>query len=249
MLTTTPAPSFTTQEADILNTSQGVSVSLPVSNSGTAQADSLIITGVTLSTAVRTLPQAMPVFVGDVGIDNSIIVSAVFNASNLQVGNPYLMSVRGTYQQNSITYAFQVNRFVVIPALVASPVQYLSAAVSVQINESVWSYSLSNNEPGTSSNFISAFSLDIAAAVSVVGTPTGWGVITDNLSYVLWYAIGDQPPYANQLAPGHSLSGFAIQSATSSSASMGYTVTAWNHASNLAGSLVMGAVLSPSGNV
>jgi len=249
MPTTTAAPIFATQTPDILNTPQGVSFSVPILNTGTAEASSLVITNISLGTAKRLVPLAMPFFIGDVGIDNAISVSALFDGSALTAGTRYLITIRGTYQLDSLTYAFQVNRFVAIPAQVASPVVYLAANVTVVPGPAVWSYTVTNDEAAGSPQFINAFSLDVAAPVSVVGTPPGWSVITDNASVVLWYSSDTAAPYPHQIAPGQSLSGFQLQGTSPASESTGFALTAWNQTTNTAGSVLLSAVLSPSRTV
>ena len=246
MPTSTVAPVFSTQAPDVLNTSRGVSFSLPILNSGTADASNLVITKISLGTATRLVPLDMPFFIGDVGIDNAISISALFDGSNLIVGSRYLITIRGTYQLDSLTYAFQVNRFIAIPSLVSSPVSYLSASLIVETSSPFWSYTVTNEEVSTSPQFINAFSLDIVALVSVVGTPPGWSVLTDNRSFVLWYAGDTQPPYPHQIAPGQSLAGFRLQGTSPGSESTGFSLTAWNHTTNKAGLVLLGAALSPA---
>jgi hypothetical protein len=145
-----------------------------------------------------------------------------------------------------VTYGFQVNRFIVIPGPVVPPVGLLKAQIDVKESSGVWSYTLLNDESGDSPNFINAFSLDIVAPVSVSGTPVGWQLKTDGASYVLWYAEDTQPPYPHQVAPGASLVGFSIQSEKKRSEPTGFAITAWNHQTNKAGLVKLGAVLSPS---
>lgn len=246
MPTSAAVPVFSTQAPDVLNTSRGVSFSMPILNSGTADASNLVITNISLGTAARLVPLNMPFFIGEVGIDNAISVSALFDGSKLVVGTRYLITIRGTYQLDSLTYAFQVNRFIAIPSLISSPVTYLAASLTVETSPSLWSYTVTNNEVSTSPQFINAFSLDVVALVSVVGTPPGWSVITDNSSFVLWYAADTQAPYPHQIAPGQSLSGFQLQAGSPASESTGFSLTAWNQTTNAAGLVLLGAVLSPA---
>jgi hypothetical protein len=189
-------------------------------------------------------PASLPVFAGTLQAPGLILANASFSRQQLTVGSTYLITVQGTYQLQGLTYAFQVNRFIVIPAPTAPLTTLLQARVDVSTATGVWSYTVTNDEASGSPNFINAFSLDIAAPVSVNGTPPGWQVSTDNLSYVLWYAP-DQFPFPNHIAPGANLSGFAIQGASMASESTGFAVTAWNHQTDRAGLVVFGSALSP----
>ena len=133
----------------------------------------------------------------------------------------------------------------VLPAPTTAPVTLLQAHVDVAVGSGFWSYTVVNDELGSSSEFISGLSLDIAAPSTVTSTPPGWQVLTDGASYVMWYAADEQAPYPNHIAPGASLSGFAIKSASTSSESTGFALTAWNHQTNAASLVTFSAVLSP----
>ncbi|MBZ5728263.1 MAG: hypothetical protein LAP87_25160 [Acidobacteriia bacterium] len=243
----THAPSFSTRTPDILNSSNKLSLSIPVLNIGTAAANNMVVTGITLGSSVPLNP-AMPVVLGDLGADNAAAVNASFSAANLTVGNKYLVTVRGTYAFGNATYGFAVNRFIVVPAPVAPPIPFLAAHVLVSVNlvASTWSYTVFNDESAGSHRFINAISIDMTVPFTVTGTPSGWAVDTDNFSYVLWYAVDVQLPYPHHIAPGASLSGFQIMTARSTSESKGLSITSWNHQTDQADLTALGDTLVPS---
>jgi hypothetical protein len=241
-------PRFNTASPGVLSSENAneLTVSLPILNIGTADAANMTVTNITLGSAGRLSPAGLPWFIGDLGVGGSVSVTARFDSSGLIVGGRYLMTVQGTYEADNATFGFAVNRFIVIPAVSPPDVLYLKAHVTVSTESGTWSYSIFNDEALKSSQFIAAFSLDVVTPFAVTGTPTGWQVETDNLSYVLWFAADEQLPYKHHIPPGESLEGFQIQSTSNGSESTAYIVTAWDHQSNDAGLVSPDVVLSPS---
>jgi hypothetical protein len=239
-------PSFSTRAPQVLNSDGSVSFSLPILNTGSAAASNIYITEISLGSATRLDPADLPIFAGTLPIKSTILVNGRFSSAGLTAAQTFRITVQATYELEGLTYGFQVNRFAVIPAAVPPPVSFLNAQINVEEGSGVWSYKILNDEVGDSPNFINAFTLDVVAPVTVTGTPAGWKPNTDGASFVLWYAEDTQPPYPHQIAPGTFLSGFAIQSGKKSSEPTGFAVTAWNHRTNKAGLVKLGAVLSPS---
>jgi hypothetical protein len=240
------APRFITGTPDLINSDGKLSFALPVLNAGTGSAGNVQLTDITLGPSARLIPPAMPVFLGDLAIDNSTSVNARFDSAGLIVGNKYLITARGTYESDGSTYGFAVNRSIAIPAPSAFPVELLKAHVETALQPGVWAYTLFNDELPASPQYINAFSMDVVAPVTVTGTPAGWQVLTDNISYVAWYTDDLALPYPHHIAPGSSLGGFQIQSARTNSESIGFGITAWNHTTDQAGLVQLSATLSPS---
>jgi hypothetical protein len=122
----------------------------------------------------------------------------------------------------------------------------LLATVSVSPGPTTWSYLISNDEPGNSSNFISSFTLSVNAPVTVIGTPTGWDFSTDGSTFVSWFNLDASLPYPHDVAPGKSLGGFSLTSTGLFSDLLGYGLTGWDHSLDQPGPDAVGVVLSPS---
>lgn len=247
MIPSLSSPHFSTGRPLILNSDSEITVSMPITNIGPGAAANVRVTDIILGTAARVSPPGFPVFLAaSLPAHNFASVSPRFSASQLVVGGKYLITVRGTYETGSATYGFAVNRYILVPTPSPPPVASVRAHVGVSATREVWTYTIFNDEPQTSQQFIAAFSLDVVAPATVTRTPRGWVALTDNASYVLWYANDQQPPYPHHIAPGGSLGGFQIQSPRSGSESTAYIVTAWDHQANKAGLVFPDLVLSPS---
>src|SRR5581483_12468693 len=71
----------------------------------------------------------------------------------------------------------------------------------VDITGETWSYTLSNNEPAGSNNWLTSFNLYINTLVTVTGAPFGWDYFTDGASFVSWFNTDLDPPFPDDVAP------------------------------------------------
>ena len=134
------------------------------------------------------------------------------------------------------------------------PPPELAARVKVKVEPAdenkeglrTWSYTIFNDEPPNSPHFINSFVLDVAAPITVTGTPPGWAVFTDGNSNVLWYSVEQQPPHSNDVAPGAFLGGFEIQTREKRSKHAGVGISSWNRSANQAGAVALNSVRTPS---
>ncbi len=110
----------------------------------------------------------------------------------------------------------------------------------------VWSYTVFDDEPSGSPNYVTSFNVLLDAAIVVTGTPQGWDVITDDLSYVFWYSADLALPYPDDIAPGNFLDGFSIASTAVVSILSDGTVAAWDHIADAPGPSTDLSVLAPS---
>src|SRR4051794_26696436 len=62
----------------------------------------------------------------------------------------------------------------------------LASHVETTTASGLWNYTLFNDEPLTSPNFVTGFQINVSAPVTVTGTPTGWDFDTDGSTFVLW---------------------------------------------------------------
>jgi hypothetical protein len=117
--------------------------------------------------------------------------------------------------------------------------------VETTVHPSDWTYSIFNDEPSGSSNYIGYFTIAVAAPVVIVNTPAGWGVQTDNMSYVSWFNTDIGLPYPNDITPGASLGGFEIQSIATQSTMQNFTMSYWDHGADAPGPDLSGTASSP----
>ena len=122
----------------------------------------------------------------------------------------------------------------------------LIADVMATPGPTVWSYTLFNNEPTGSPNFIDSFSLTVNAPITVTGTPAGWDFSTDDTTFVFWFNTDPALPYPHDVAPGSSLGGFSLTSTATSSQLLSYGLAGWDHSLDQPGPTTAGTVLVPS---
>jgi PEP-CTERM motif len=118
--------------------------------------------------------------------------------------------------------------------------------VSVTAGPPVWSYTVVNDEPLGSPDYVYAFTLAVSAPVTVIGTPAGWDDQTDGASFVSWFNTDAALPYPHDIAPGNSLSGFQISSSALYSQSLSFTVSDWDHSLDQPGPTFSDITLAPS---
>jgi hypothetical protein len=243
----TESPSFATGTPSVMNSEDMLSFSLPIINTGGAPASNVVVTDITLGSTPRIGP-VLPLLYEDIEINSVKQINAGFSNRGLIVGRSYLATIRGLYEANNLTLRFALNRPIVVPAPIVSPLNLLKAQIDFNFNpgNGLWSYSLLNREPAGSPRFISSFSLDIDSPFSVASTPPGWSFQTNGLSYIAWFTTDQGLPYPNHIAPGSSQTGFQIQSQQTGSESKGVTINSWNHQLDKADLVTFGSVLTPS---
>lgn len=214
-----------------------LTLSVPVLNAGEVALLTFECTDITLGAAPRTSPPVLPLYLGNVGPRNTVTVLAKF--AGAVPGARLLLTVRGSYRVNGVSYGLALNRFVIVPPATAPTSAVLRARVVAGTGNATWNYTILNEEPVGSSQHVASLSLQVAAPVAVTGTPPGWRAETNYSSYVLWVSDDFAPPYATHVAPGSSLTGFQITCARPASEAGVYSLVAWDHAADDAG-LVMG---------
>ncbi|BBJ22128.1 hypothetical protein [Candidatus Nitrotoga sp. AM1P] len=245
MAITIVSPKLVSAAPTLINTGIELFVSMPLINGGTEFAPNVFITGFTVASAPRLSPVSFPVFVGNLAAGNNGATNARFGALGLIPGQKYLLTVRGFYGAEGSQIGFSVNRYVTIPVPSAYPVDLLRARVQALVQTSTWNYTIYNDEPESSQQFLAGFSLTIAAPVIVTGTPPGWIVETDNATYVGWIAADENFPYPNHVRPGDTLGGFQIQSPTGYSESTPYVLTSWRQDTDESGLVAPDVVVTP----
>lgn len=245
MVTAITPASIASADPNVFNTGTELAISMPVANVGATTADKVTVSAATLASASRLSPRDFPLYLGRLAQGNSANLNLRFSAGGLAAGQKLLLTVRGSYAAPDTT-GFVLNRYITVPAAAPYPVSLLRSHVEVARQPAIWSYSVFNDEGAGSALYIASFSLSIVAPASVMASPPGWQFDTDNSSYVGWFATDLALPYPGHIAPGASLSGFQIQSATTGSEATPYMLTSWRHDADSAGPIGIDVVLSPA---
>lgn len=229
----------------VIHVAGAISLNIPVLNVGEVGLVRLLCTNITLGTAQRSSPVGFPIVVNQLAASGNVRFAARFSDAGLVVGNRYLLTVRGSYLINGVTYGLALNRYVQIPAVTVPAQPLLKARLKVATSTNYWNYTLSNDEPAGSAQYIATLSLSVFAPVTVTGIPPGWQVETDNSSFVLWTAEDFVLPYPNHVAPGAVLSGFQLMSPRVGSEATGANIGGWNHSTDDAGLIASDYTLTP----
>ena len=102
---------------------------VPLANTGTGTATSVLVQSIILGTTPLTSP-ALPVSVGTLAPGASYPLNLSFNDATLVAGKNYLLTIRGTYQFGGTTLGFAVNRIVKFgqPSIFQTPANPLTVA-------------------------------------------------------------------------------------------------------------------------
>lgn len=123
----------------------------------------------------------------------------------------------------------------------------LQAHIDSMAGPPVWSYTLFNDEPTISPDYITSFSLSVDAPIEVTSSPTGWDFQTDNITYVQWFNTDQGLPYPHDIAPGTSMGGFSILSISASSQQSTFGLESWDHVVDAPGFTSDGMIAAPIG--
>ncbi|CAN7467130.1 hypothetical protein LJR289_003089 [Pseudoduganella sp. LjRoot289] len=200
-------------------------------NAGGSAISHLMCHDITLGCARRLAPpHGYPVVLGEVERSGVARLTAAFAAAGMLPGAQYLLTLRGSYTLDHISFPLGLTRYVQVPppspATARPP---LRARVASAVCTDFWNYELVNEEAAGSALHIVRFTLRLAAPITVTGIPMGWTMETDSNSYVLWSALQQDRPAPGQIAPGRSLSGFQLMSPHTRSEAAPSAITAWDH--------------------
>ena len=130
--------------------------------------------------------------------------------------------------------------------LVASNSQAFQGHVVLVQSGTNYTYTVFNDEAAGSPSYLNTFYLPVNAPISVVSSPPGWSFTTDHFTYVNWFSTDGAMPYPNDIAPGASASGFAIQSPIQSSEPFDCLISSWDHSLTNSGPANTNTVSAPS---
>jgi hypothetical protein len=109
-----------------------------------------------------------------------------------------------------------------------------------------FAYAIFNDEPAGSSLYLTAFHLTVNGPFGAVSAPHGWAFRTDSFTYVDWFATDSTVPSTNDIPPGGSLTGFALQSQTMASEPLKFSLVSWDRSTNACGSSYHDMLVAPS---
>jgi len=105
---------------------------LPIINTGTAAAQNVQLTAITLNDGTLTSPPSLPFNVGTIPVDGSAILDADFSGAFTPLSS-YALDVNGTYAVGAATYCFKLNSNLAIPP--AAPGSASLTTVTVGANQ------------------------------------------------------------------------------------------------------------------
>jgi hypothetical protein len=120
-------------------------------------------------------------------------------------------------------------------------------ATRVEVNQlgTTFIYTVFNEEPLGSPNFVNLFHLNVAAPITVTGTPPGWEFSTDNATFIGWFNADTETPYPDDIAPQESVT-FSIETNVTTTELLRYTVSSWDHPADAPGPAFRDRILAPS---
>jgi hypothetical protein len=111
----------------------------------------------------------------------------------------------------------------------------LATHIAANTSGTIWTYTLFNDEPNNSPNYIAVLALALQTNIFNITAPAGWDHTSDNSTFIQWFNTDNQLPYTNDIAPGASLGGFGFESTTTTSALVRADVGSWDHVNDLPG--------------
>jgi len=124
--------------------------------------------------------------------------------------------------------------FLVVVSVTLHPLAASVLAANITTNTSVpdvWTYTVFNNQPAGSPDYVDQFSIAINAPITVTAEPSGWEYeigLVNGVNSITFFSDS----MSTDLAPGSSLGGFKISSNTSTSVLGTADVNSWDHNAN-----------------
>lgn len=139
---------------------------LPIINTGTAAAQNVMATGITLPGGTLTVPSSLPFNIGTIPAGGSTVLDADFSGGPFNPLTNYPLFVKGTYSVGASTYCFELNTVLTTPpaapgfrplGTVLVPSNFVSGGgfqhqpldFDDEINPPKWSVPTAPFEPGT----------------------------------------------------------------------------------------------------
>jgi hypothetical protein len=89
-------------------------IAIQLENTGQTSADDVMLEDISLRQQALVKPASLPLPVGNIAPDQDVLLQLAFNGAGIRPGQPYLLSIRGTYlyKSNNSRQRFQVTRII-----------------------------------------------------------------------------------------------------------------------------------------
>jgi hypothetical protein len=106
---------------------------VPIINTGTAAAENVQLTAISLTDGTLTTPASLPFSLGTITAGGSIVLDADFSGGPFVPGGSYALSMQGTYAVGAATYCFTLTDNLIVPP--AAPGAAVVTTVTVVPNQ------------------------------------------------------------------------------------------------------------------
>lgn len=104
---------------------------IPILNTGTVAAQSVMVTTITLTGGTLASPASLPFNLGSIPASGSTVLNANFSGGPFAPGGTYALTVEGIYAVGPATYCFTLNSALIIPS--AAPGSEIAGTVRAQV--------------------------------------------------------------------------------------------------------------------
>lgn len=179
------------------------------------------------------------------GLPNSDpIVGFSFSLSDLPSDNKNKLTINGNYFLNNKkdNFSYELDVDITSARQIIKDEFLLDANIYFDKNfDNEWTYKIVNNEFSYTGYQINGFQLRLNSPFTIVTSPQGWLVETDNVSFVVWHAT-----LGYEIQTGASIDKFAIKTNSNKATGIIYTITSENQTLKKFGPIKFGTVLGPS---
>jgi hypothetical protein len=183
---------------NLLNSTMLLSA-LPIINTGTAEAQNVEVTAITLDGGSLSSPASLPLDLGTIPAEGSAVLNAAFSDTFVPLGS-YALAVEGTYAVGDATYCFALeNDLVVPPVAPGSALVNMISAQGAQISGAPFP-----PQPPSFEDEINGSLWAVPVAPFIPGTPT------PNVTQTVPAPFGDPPAIVFEANNGLGINGNTI---------------------------------------
>lgn len=144
-----------------------------IANTGTATAENVLVSSITLNSGTLTSPSSLPVSLGMIPVGGFAVLNADFTGGPFVPGATYALTVKGTYAVGTATYCFELTTNLVIPPAAPGSADLISVSVAPR--------SVSGggfpHQPLNFGDEVNKLRWTVPTAPFVAGTPTTTGTL------------------------------------------------------------------------